>query len=186
MSIRINRSRLKSERLGRGWSQAHLADASGVSLRTVQRLEGSGRAAAPSMMALAAALALPFDALAAPTGGVRRITPLTILADIGPSLERHQRLGFEPIPTEDPGCVGLRAGNTYLILCSAAFMRDDYRAESIAPLIGRTLPYIWVRAVDEARAVYPDLMEETVTRAGTREILVRDGEEWAILAETPR
>lgn len=184
MPIRVDRARLKSERLNRGWSQDHLAEASGVSARTIQRLERGGAGAPASLMALAAAMSLPMSALIAPASPVRRITPLTILPDIGPSLDRYRRLGFAQVETDDPGCVGLRAGNTYLILCTAAFMAGDYRADSIAPLTGRTIPYIWVASVDEAKKAYARVVEDVVTRANTIEALVGSGEEWAVLAET--
>lgn len=183
MSIRVNRLRLKSERRGRGWSQDHLAEASGVSVRTVQRLERDGIAAPASLMAVAAAMALPLEAFTVPHGPARRVTPLTILPDIGPSLARYRSLGFTPVETEHPGCVGLRAGNTYLILCTSAFMTGDFQAGSIAPLVGWTIPYIWVESVVAAKTAFARVVEEVVTRAGSREALVEEGGQWAILAE---
>lgn len=184
MPIRVNYHRLKSERCGRGWSQDHLAEASGVSVRTVQRLERGGSAAPASLMAVAAAMALPLGALTVPHDPARRVTPLTILPDIGPSLTRYRSLGFTPVETEDPGCVGMRAGNTYLILCTLTFMTGDFRVGSVAPLAGRTIPYIWVESVEAAKTAFARVVEEVVSRAGTREALVEDGGQWAILAET--
>ncbi len=184
MPIHINRGRLTSERQRRGWSQEHLAGASGVSVRTVQRLERGGAAAPASLMALAAALALPFEALAGSTGMARRVTPLTILPDIGPSLARYRGLGFAVIETENPGCVGLRAGPSYLILCTTTFMAGDFRGGTVATLEGRTIPYIRVDSLNRATGAYSRLAELVTTRAGTREALVEDNGEWAILAET--
>ncbi|WP_353860731.1 helix-turn-helix transcriptional regulator [Azospirillum formosense] len=185
MSTHVNRSRLTSERRRRGWSQEHLAEASGISVRTVQRLERSGAATPASLMAMAAALALPFEALAASTGMARRVTPLTILPNIAPSLARYRSLRFALIETEDPGCVGLRAGPSQMILCSTAFMAGDFQSGSLAALEGWTIPYIWVESVDRAKDAYARLAELVTTRAGTREALVEDAGEWAILAETP-
>ena len=185
MPTHVNRSRLTSERRRRGWSQEHLAEASGVSVRTVQRLERGSAAAPASLMAVAAALALPFEALAGSEGMARRVTPLSILSDIGPSLARYRKLGFAIIETEDPGCVGLRAGPSHMILCSTAFMAGDFPGGTVAALEGRTIPYIWVESVERAKDAYPRLAELVTTRAGTREALVEDAGEWAILAETP-
>src|SRR5947208_3079563 len=47
---------VRSLREARGWTQAHLAEASGVSLRTIQRLERLHSCSAETRMALAAAL----------------------------------------------------------------------------------------------------------------------------------
>src|SRR5947209_10884100 len=47
---------VRTLREARGWTQAHLAEASGVSLRTIQRLERLHSCSAETRMALAAAL----------------------------------------------------------------------------------------------------------------------------------
>lgn len=184
MTIRINRLRLKAERRGRGWSQEHLAAASGVSVRTLQRLERGGTATHASLMAVAAALDLPVRTLAAPDTPVRRVTPLTILPDIGPSLARYRRLGFTSMETDDPGCVGLRAGSTHLILCTTAFMARDFQTANVAPLAGRTIPYVWVESLEAATEAFAGTVKVVVERAAMREALVGDGGHWAILAET--
>lgn len=183
MPIRINRARLKSERHDRGWSQDHLAEASGVSVRTVQRLEKGEGAAYATVMAVAAAMTLPMSALVTPAGPARRVTPLTILPDIGPALARYRDLGFLPVETGDPGCMGLRAGNSHIILCTRAFMTSGFQTGSIEPLVGRTIPYVWVESVDAAAGAYARVIEKVVTSAGTREALVEDEGQWAILAE---
>lgn len=184
MTFRINRVRLKSERCGRGWSQEHLAAASGVSARTIQRLERSGSATPASITAVAAAMGLPFEALAVPDTPVRRVTPLTILPDIAPSLARYRNLGFTALETDDPGCVGLRAGNTYLILCTAALMARDFQAVNVAPLVGQTIHYVWVDSLDAAIKAFAGNVAATISRARTREALVGNGTQWVILAET--
>ncbi len=56
MSIKINNSLLKRERQAKLWSQDELAIASGLGLRTVQRIEGTGSASPQALKALAAAL----------------------------------------------------------------------------------------------------------------------------------
>lgn len=62
----INAQRLRALREQRGWSQEQLADVSGLSARTIQRVEATGAASLETRMALAAALSLaPADLLAA-------------------------------------------------------------------------------------------------------------------------
>lgn len=48
--------RIRSLREARAWTQAHLADAAGVSLRTIQRLESVHSCSPETLLALAAAL----------------------------------------------------------------------------------------------------------------------------------
>ncbi|MBM6400406.1 DUF805 domain-containing protein [Phycicoccus sonneratiae] len=55
---------LREERVRRGWSQEELADASGVSVRTVQRVEGGRPAGRATTAALAAALGVEPEVLA--------------------------------------------------------------------------------------------------------------------------
>ncbi|WP_454684773.1 helix-turn-helix domain-containing protein [Ancylobacter moscoviensis] len=184
MVVPINRARLKSERLGRGWSQDQLASISGVSVRTIQRLEG-GRAATPtSLAALAIAMSLPETVLAVPDGPVRRVTPLTVVEEIDDARRLYESLGFAVIATGDPGCIGVRAGNSYLILCTGDFLRGEYATAELDPLVGQTIPYLWVRSLDVAAASYANVIEKVTTQRGTREALVEHRGQWAILAET--
>lgn len=184
MATAVNGHRVRAERRQRGWSQDDLSHASGVSVRTVQRLESGGRATISSLAALAATLAVPVNALTGSGTAVRRTTPLTILADIAPSLARFRRMGFGVIDTDDAGCAGIVAGGSHHLLCSQAFMLGDYPQELVAPLVGRTIPYIWVSSVDAASPSWDRVAHDTLTRAGTREALVEADGQWAILAET--
>lgn len=59
MQVRIKQ--VRSLRLKRNWTQQYLADASGLSLRTVQRIEKYGNASAESVMSLCAALQVDAD-----------------------------------------------------------------------------------------------------------------------------
>jgi transcriptional regulator with XRE-family HTH domain len=54
---------VKELRLERNWSQEKLADLSGLSLRTVQRMEGSNKAGYESLRALASAFKIDVSAL---------------------------------------------------------------------------------------------------------------------------
>lgn len=54
MDMKVDSNRIRSERENRGWSQEHLGNAAGLSLRTVQRIEKTGTASFESVTALAA------------------------------------------------------------------------------------------------------------------------------------
>ncbi|NHO85371.1 helix-turn-helix transcriptional regulator [Pseudoteredinibacter isoporae] len=61
--MKINRQTLKRVRKDKLWSQEQLAEASGLSLRTIQRIESSGSAAMDSLAAIASALETDKDTL---------------------------------------------------------------------------------------------------------------------------
>lgn len=50
--MNIDGQKVRHERGRKGWSQQHLADASGLSLRTVQRVENLGTASSETLLAL--------------------------------------------------------------------------------------------------------------------------------------
>lgn len=56
MDMQIDPNRIRTERERRAWSQEHLAEVSGVSLRTIQRVETSGSASYETARAIAAVL----------------------------------------------------------------------------------------------------------------------------------
>lgn len=196
MGIILNVERFKEIRLQLAWSQEQLAQVSGVSARTIQRIEQGGTASLETIKALAAGMGVSTSALLKPIGCltesnpnalVKRITPLTVLEDMWPTLHQYLELGFTCIETGDPACVGLNAGSTYLILVTSEFMAADFRLETVAPLIGQTLPYIYVRSIAEAKeklSPTSEVVEQVATRAGTIEALVTQGGQRMILAAT--
>jgi ethanolamine utilization microcompartment shell protein EutS len=117
---------------------------------------------------------------------VLRVTPMQVLPDITPTLRRYEALGFERIDTGDAGCVGMLAGQTSVILSSLAFMNGDFEAAHTARLSGQTIQYIHVSSVDRTRGRLSPaavVLQDVVTRGGTRELLVEDDGELFILAE---
>lgn len=68
--MKVNAGLIKRLREERGWSQEHLAAVSGLSARTVQRLESDGNASRESRLALAAAFGVEASALNAAQGHV--------------------------------------------------------------------------------------------------------------------
>jgi transcriptional regulator with XRE-family HTH domain len=63
MEMKININRLLEERNKRAWTQAHLAEICGLSLRTIQRIEKTGVASPESTQALAAIFNLSIEDL---------------------------------------------------------------------------------------------------------------------------
>lgn len=70
--MKLNAEKLRTLREVRGWSQEHLADAAGVSVRTVQRAESDGTASRETKVCLAAALGVPHSELEAREAEVSR------------------------------------------------------------------------------------------------------------------
>jgi transcriptional regulator with XRE-family HTH domain len=61
--MKINAAQVKKLRTERHWSQEQLAAACGVNLRTIQRLENTGKASTESVRALAAVFEVDADSL---------------------------------------------------------------------------------------------------------------------------
>lgn len=117
---------------------------------------------------------------------VRKLTPMMVLPDVQPVLKQYLALGFEPIPTEDPGCVGVRAGKSHLMLVSVEMMHKDFKRTTVAPLVGSTVPYLHVTSLAEAKArldASAMVVEEAYTTGGTREAVVVQHGQFLILAE---
>ena len=62
-AMKISRSAVRRLRTAHGWSQEQLAIASGLSLRTVQRVEADGTASMATKVSLAATYGIPLDEL---------------------------------------------------------------------------------------------------------------------------
>ena len=61
--MKIDGTKVRALREEKSWSQEHLASASGLSSRTIQRIEAEGVGSPESRLALAAALGVPASAL---------------------------------------------------------------------------------------------------------------------------
>ena len=81
MEVRVDSNRIRSERENRGWSQSHLGEVAGLSLRTIQRIEKTGSASFESVTALASVLSVEVADLRA--------------NESAPSRERAIRLSLE-------------------------------------------------------------------------------------------
>lgn len=66
MDMRIDSDLVRSERERRAWSQEHLASVTGLGLRTITRIETTGRASHESVKALASVFHIEIAALKTP------------------------------------------------------------------------------------------------------------------------
>ena len=73
MEMKINGEKIIAERKVRAWSQQHLADASAVSLRTIQRVENNGAGSLETIKALASCFELDVAKLFEPEIPVKKI-----------------------------------------------------------------------------------------------------------------
>lgn len=123
-TMQIDPSRLKQLREQRAWSQEHLAALSGLSVRTIQRLETSGAASHESRLALAAAFGL--DPADFAPDNPSPVTPL-------PS----QPLATEPTPSTSPR---LRRAAPLLVVAAGLLTLDLWHHHTITwskwPLLG--------------------------------------------------
>lgn len=63
MEMKLDKAKLKQLRESKAWSQSHLAEISGISLRTVQRIEKSGIASPESVKSICATFGIQIDDL---------------------------------------------------------------------------------------------------------------------------
>jgi transcriptional regulator with XRE-family HTH domain len=71
MDMQLDPEKIRTERERRGWSQEHLASLTGLSPRTIQRVEAAGIASSETATALAAVFEVDLDALR-PTARTKR------------------------------------------------------------------------------------------------------------------
>jgi transcriptional regulator with XRE-family HTH domain len=94
----LDAKKIRSLRESCGWSQEQLAEAAGVSVRTVQRAEKDGSASRETKVCLAAALNVPHDQLAAshhdPEGPARPTAILNVSAQTRAQFHRAELHGL--------------------------------------------------------------------------------------------
>jgi transcriptional regulator with XRE-family HTH domain len=85
MDMKVDSSYVKAQREQRAWSQEHLAEVTGLGLRTIQRIESAGTASYESAKALAAVFGVDvadLRDLREPAGGPRISVPLRPLLGV--------------------------------------------------------------------------------------------------------
>jgi transcriptional regulator with XRE-family HTH domain len=160
--------RVKEERLGRGWTQEHLAEVAGITARTVARIEKDEVQGAESLMAIAAALEVDLKKLAL----VLRI------GEVKPTRSLLVR------QAEDLQIAFNRAHHSGLYRTLLLPMRDDWRerAEELLEAVFADLQYLspeeseimrcWVAAAREPLAELRSMGMEIFTLQDNREIFI--------------
>lgn len=116
----------------------------------------------------------------------RRVTPLTVVADLAETVATYVALGFERVDSGEAGCVGLRAGFTYHVVATKAHMERQFSPLTVALLLDRTTPYVYVSSLDEAKARLSPMaaiVEQAAAGDGVREAVVETGGQLLVLAE---
>jgi hypothetical protein len=126
------------------------------------------------------------QAATAPGELARRVTPLTVVADLTETVATYLALGFEQVDSGDAGCVGLRAGGTYHVVATKAHMERQFSPLTVALLMDRTTPYVYVTSLDEAKARLSPVaavVEQAAATGGVREAVVETDGQLLVLAE---
>lgn len=120
MEMKVDRQRIKAERAKRAWSQEHLAEAAGLGLRTIHRIENKGSASLESVKALAAVLELDISDLV---------------------LQEHQAIPPQDISKAARWSVGIHAvlkliafGAVILDILYARLLTSTQQADLVAPV----------------------------------------------------
>ena len=117
----------------------------------------------------------------------RRSTPMYLVEDLDDARLRYIGLGFVPIPTEDDGCCGVKAGHTHIILINRDHAERTLPPRAIALLEDRPALYVWVESLEDLRAAAwaeSDTFLGEVSTAGLREWAVESEHGLLVFAET--
>lgn len=115
-----------------------------------------------------------------------RIISLIVLPDPVAYQKRCLEMGFSSVEINVPGCLVLRAGDSYLALATAESMAANYGPESMASLVGRATPYVYVPSLDASKERLGEnavVRDEVVSNRGTREALVEFEGQRMIIAQ---
>ncbi len=76
--MKLDNVKLKQYREAKAWSQSHLAEVSGISLRTIQRIEKSGVASPESVKSLCATFDVQLNELLMCNEHQERVVPFSL------------------------------------------------------------------------------------------------------------
>lgn len=99
----------------------------------------------------------------------RRVSPLLVTHELGRTASLYHELGFEAVPTDDPGCIGYVTGETGVILVDQEFAERCWGADVVPMLADRFVPYIFLERVDDAVVASGEVLADVRTSFGTHE-----------------
>ena len=125
--MKVDPNLVKTLREAKAWSQDHLAQVSGLSLRTIQRVEADGTASAETKMAIASAFGMAAEALTpkppldgARLRGARLGSALGIAGVVGGAAFAYFSVATSPNTAAEAGAayglIGLLAGLSCAII----------------------------------------------------------------------
>jgi transcriptional regulator with XRE-family HTH domain len=133
MDMKVDSSYIKAQRARRAWSQEHLAEVSGLGLRTIQRIEKTGAASYESARSLAAVFEIDVAQL--------RVAPLAAAEP------RRISVSLRPVL----GVVGALVAGGALLVTSTTFAADQVLMDVSVAVDSTT---------DEARALATQVVVE--------------------------
>ncbi len=114
----------------------------------------------------------------------QRVTPLFLVDDMRTARRRYTALGFDVVETGDPHYVGMRAGDTGIILATPEHAERTMPSEIFETLKKGPVLYIWVESIDVIRNHLVDpIIDERVTDYGTWELFAESRVGPVIFAE---
>ncbi|MBX2801251.1 MAG: helix-turn-helix domain-containing protein [Myxococcales bacterium] len=178
--------RIRRHRDRRAWTQAHLAQAAGVSLRTVQRAE-EGRLSAETLSAIAGALDVEVQQLMPPQWSVPAVRPVLFYARDATLDWLATTFGFEVLVRYPDGHGGLHHAELDVfggqVMIGGALPDRGWTTPELAGACTHTT-YVMVPDVDAhcatARAAGAEILSEPADAHGDRRYLTRDpeGHQW--------
>ncbi|GJM03995.1 MAG: hypothetical protein DHS20C08_24960 [Rhodomicrobium sp.] len=114
----------------------------------------------------------------------KNATPLYVVDDISSAQRRFSAMGFEMFDTSDNDRVGMRAGESRILLMDETKAQRALPPEVMASLKHGPALFVWVDSIDETRSRIADpVIAEMVTGYGTWELFVESRIGLIIFAE---
>lgn len=107
-----------------------------------------------------------------------------LVEEIAEARERYAGLGFDIHATDDPGCIGVSAGPTSIILVDRDYAERTLPARAVLLLEQRSALYIWVESLEASRSGLRGVLLGEIHLAGFREWAVESDYGLMVLAET--
>lgn len=114
----------------------------------------------------------------------KNATPFYVVDDIVSAQRRFSAMGFELFETKDEGRVGMRAGDSRIMLMDQQIAQRALPPEVMTSFKYGPALFVWVDSIDETRSRIADpVIAEMVTGYGTWELFVESRIGLIIFAE---
>jgi transcriptional regulator with XRE-family HTH domain len=167
---------IRTLRAALAWTQEHLATVTGLSARTIQRLEDGGPASPESLLALAAAFGVSVEDLRRPPE-----QQVQMEAQAAELLKKAQeRYAIIPLERVERASSMTRALPVEAILCQHVDLRNDAEEDAVAALDGyvRDLSDVWTDVGPSSRRDIGRELQQIVDQLKTLGLIVASGTHW--------